>query len=123
MGCNTEVKVNKTWTRKTSASTSEAAFFVTSKSCSRWWSFLSGRTSYFHNYIIHVFSSKIILRLYIEPLALIRCGPLTLTLPLHAHSILFFVGWAISRCLSTSPHPINRARGKYTSCTLLYDHI
>ena len=25
--------------------------------------------------------------------------------------VFFFVGWAISRCLSTSPHPINRARG------------
>lgn len=35
------------------------------------------------------FASKIILRLCIEPLALIRCGPLTLTLPLHAHSILY----------------------------------
>ena len=22
-----------------------------------------------------------------------------------------FFGWAISRCLSTTPHPINRARG------------
>ena len=34
----------------------------------------------------------------------------------------FFVGWAISRCLSTTPHPINRARGWYTSCSLLYGH-
>ena len=32
----------------------------------------------------------------------------------------FVVGLAISRCLSTTPHPMNRAR-QFTSCSLLYD--
>ena len=33
---------------------------------------------------------------------------------------VFFVGWAISRCLSTAPHPIE-GKGQYTSCTLICD--
>ena len=33
----------------------------------------------------------------------------------------FFVGLAISRRLSTTPHPMNRARGQYNSRSLLYD--
>ena len=41
---------------------------------------------------------------------------------LRSVKYFFFVGWAISRCLSTTPHPINRARGWYTSCSLLYGH-
>ena len=35
--------------------------------------------------------------------------------------VLLLFCWAISRCLSTTPHPIG-ARGSYTSCTLLCDH-
>ena len=39
------------------------------------------------------------------------------------HCEMFFVAWAISRCLSITPHPVNRARGLYTSCSLHYDRM
>ena len=34
--------------------------------------------------------------------------------PPRANDQTFFVGWAIARCLSTTPHTTNRARRQFT---------